>query len=145
MLRLFTPLFVVLATLVAAPAFATAKNPGAYISIAVRNADACARACADDGLCMAWSFYADGACELAATVPAASPQGAAAFALAARAPRLTPIAASHEPAAPQGQTPAVVAEEAPTVVAIAEVDADLVLLGGPEEEGDLRTRLPGRP
>lgn len=144
MLRLVTPLLVVLATVIAAPAFATGKGPGAYTNMVVRDAEACARACADDGLCMAWSFYSSGACELTATVPANAPEGSASFGLAARAPTFAsrqpaPTPAVAQVAAPQ-PAPAAQEPEAPTVIAAAEIDADLVLLGGPEE-GDLRARL----
>ena len=46
-----------------------ARPGGAFATIEAETAAACERACADDTLCMAWSFHAN-ACELKAIVPA---------------------------------------------------------------------------
>lgn len=64
--------------------FDAGATDGAYMSFAERDAAACARRCEDDGLCIAWSFQADGACELRATAPSAA--NAAAHGLSRRAP-----------------------------------------------------------
>lgn len=46
-----------------------AAAAGNYASHPATTSQACARLCADDGLCVAWSLTADGACQLRATAP----------------------------------------------------------------------------
>jgi len=113
---------------------AAAASGGVYASSPSRDAAACARLCADDGLCMAWSYQADGACELRATVPQA--QSGVAFGLSRRAPALrtsVPDApALEEPAAPIAEpTPE---PATPLVTAASEDDLSGQLLGGLEED-----------
>jgi len=79
------PAAIALSFTLAPPAAASGKTPGAYVSLPVRDAAACARACADDGLCMAWSFNTSGACELTAILPLSSPEDAAAMGVSSRA------------------------------------------------------------
>lgn len=148
MLRVPLPAVMLAAALLSAPAGASNKTPGVYAFLDVRDTAACARACADDGLCMAWALYAN-SCELTAIVPTNAPADATAFALASRAPAFaslrpiaapapiaaTPIAAS--PATPLAESTAQTDEIAEPFTADPELDGDLVLLGGPEE-GDLR-------
>ncbi|HYD72981.1 MAG TPA: PAN domain-containing protein [Candidatus Binatia bacterium] len=122
----------------AASAGETARLPGAYTSLTTTNAAACARACAEDGICMAWSFHAGDQCQLSAVV-SVQPIQALASGFSSRAP-----------AALRPSTPIVYAEVAPQLAAqtpIVETPAsieaendDLVLLGGPGE-GDLRLGL----
>ncbi len=53
-------------------AFASeAAAVGAYASHTAQTPEACARICADDGLCVAWSLTAEGLCHLRATTPEA--------------------------------------------------------------------------
>jgi len=123
---------------VAAAAAETVRSPGAYVSLTTADAALCARACADDTICMAWSFQRQNRCELSAVVPAALDANALAAGFAARAPMFL-----------QPQTPVVQAEaaiEAAPAPEVAEVGEqtpppeDDGLLGGPEE-GDLRLGL----
>ena len=131
----------------AAAASETARTPGAYASLATRDAAACARACADDGICMAWSFRSDNQCDLSAVVSAPQPTQALAAGYASRAPAFlqpaTPAVHAEplEIVAPQAAPPPLVAslaEEAPVPPEPSE--KDLVLLGGPLD-GDLRLGL----
>ena len=139
------PLIVICAAIAAAPAGAA----GAYTRMAAPDAAACARACVEDGICMAWTYSAESACELAAIVPTAAPTGAAAFGLSPRAPAFAQMRALSAPTPPPPQTLA--ALEPPLVQTLtpraqeplepaAMEDGALVLLGGPEED-DLRLQL----
>ena len=128
---------------VIATAAAASETSGAYTSLTTANAAACARACADDGICMAWSFHTGNQCQLSAVVSAqASPQ-ALAGGFASRAPvHLRPSAPIVNPDAPPPLSPPAhnieTAEEVPSPP---EAQPDgLVLLGGPSE-GDLRLGL----
>jgi hypothetical protein len=147
MLRFTLPAVVLAAALLSAPAGAAGKNPGVYVTHEVRDTAACQRACADDGLCMAWALYAN-SCELSAIVPVSAPADATAFALSTRAPAFAtlrptaPPAPAATPITAQSQaplaTPAVESvENAEIFTADPELDGDLVLLGGPED-GALR-------
>lgn len=138
----FTPPFIALA-LGAALAIATSANAtsqrvnGSYTSVTARDAAACARACADDGLCIAWIRNADASCELMAIAPMAPPATGAEVGIATRAPSFAawprPVSAP-EPVV----TLIVVAPEiAPREP---ETEATLALLGGPDDEL-LRPRL----
>lgn len=147
MLRLITPLIVIATAIAAAPAGAS----GAYTQVLTSDAPACARACADDGICMAWTFRNGGACELTAIAPSQAPGGTLAFGLSPRAPAfaqmraLTQVAAAQASAEPTAQTLVPQAlTPAPIEVGLAPVAAEedaLVLLGGPEDEADLRLQL----
>jgi len=139
--------FVLISALAFGIAAANATEPlrnGAYASLTTTNAAACARACADDGICMAWSFRAESACDLSAVVPASAPEGALASGISSRAPvfalrQTTPPPAPMIEAAPAQNN----AETPEAVDPLAETDAELVLLGGPEED-HLRLRLSAR-
>lgn len=129
-----------LAVVTAAAASDTARAPGAYVSLTTSNAAACARACAEDGICMAWSFHADNQCQLSAVVSQASPQ-ALVSGFASRAPAdlqsRAPIVQAEAPSPPPAMVDAT-ADEVPAAVETQQ--DDLVLLGGPGE-GDLRLGL----
>jgi hypothetical protein len=148
MLRFILPAVVLAAAVLSAPAGAADKNPGVYAFLNVRDAAACQRACADDGLCMAWALYAN-SCELSAVVPVSAPTEATASALAARAPAFASLRPATTAPAQIAAAP-LAARTAPTdepdvfEISAADAiepeqsgDAGLVLLGGPED-GDLR-------
>lgn len=120
-----------------------ARPGGVYNLLTAANADACAFACSEDGLCMAWTFQPGGSCELKAVAPAPVRAVGARSGLSNRTPpnlrqadanalrALTPIAA----AAPQ-------AAANPQLAALSGLD-DSGLLGGLEDEAPetLRPRL----
>jgi hypothetical protein len=116
-----------------------ARPGGAFSTVDVANAAACERLCADDTLCMAWSFRGN-SCELKAIVPRAVTENGAASGLSTRAP-------ASMRAQPEAPVPAVL----PSVTAEAEADAvsepltddsvAMALLGGPEDGEQLRSRL----
>jgi len=128
-------LFMLMSVTAAGAAIAgEAPRNDAYTSLTARDAAACARACADDGICMAWRLYRDNACALSAVVPAAVDADALASGFAPRAPsflqRATPFV--HHPSATEPQPEASLASEHEDVAAAAPED-DSVLLGGPDE------------
>jgi hypothetical protein len=134
------------AIVTAAAASETPRAPGAYTSLTTSNAAACARACADDGICMAWAYHHDNQCQLSAVVSAGANPQALAAGFASRAPAhlrpQTPVV--HAEAAPAPLSPAappVIADtSAVEALSADEPEDDLVLLGGPAE-GDLRVGL----
>lgn len=63
----------------------TARPGSVFYRLETENAAACDRACADDGLCMAWDFH-DGQCELKAVVPAPQAAPGVISGVSARAP-----------------------------------------------------------
>lgn len=136
-----------LAATFAAPVSATEPNaprsPGAYVTNQSANAEACARACAEDGLCMAWTYSNAGACGLMAVAPTATDTGSI-FGVSARAPafvrRQAPAPIVVPPPIEQTATSAPAPARAGPP---AEDETSLALLGGPEAEA-LRPRL-GRP
>lgn len=140
----FIPPLVALA-LGAALATATSANAtsqrinGSYTSVTARDVTACARACADDGLCIAWIRHADASCELMAIAPNAPPENGAEVGIATRAPSFaawpTPIVAAEQTI--------VLAAAAPQTIHQPETEATLALLGGPDDE-TLRPRLGAR-
>lgn len=120
----------------------TARPGATFATVEAANPAACERLCADDTICMAWSFHAN-ACELKATVPAAISQEGVISGVSARAP--ASLRVRYEPPAPAAPAPeaaeflseetfATIAEHEP------EDDLSLALLGGPEDEHGLRTR-----
>jgi hypothetical protein len=114
------------------------RAPGAYTSLTSTSAAACARACADDGICMAWSFHHENQCQLSAVVPASADAQALAAGLAARAPAfLQPRTPVVEPQSVNTPPPLQTIAAAEPLPETAQQEDDLVLLGGPEE-GDLR-------
>jgi hypothetical protein len=137
---------VFLVAIVALAASETTRASSAYASLTTSSAAACARACADDGICMAWNFQRDNQCQLSAVVsgepgPQALASGFAARAPASLRPQPPSIRAESLMSAPVQIEPLPVIEaaepDAPGLTA--EVD-DTVLLGGPGE-GDLRLGL----
>jgi hypothetical protein len=124
------------AIVTAAAATEAPRTPGAYASLVAADASACARACNDDGICMAWSFHRENQCELTAVVPAQSDAQAVAAGLSSRAPSFlqpgTPILHAEAVIAPAA------AIEAPEPAERSE--ADELLLGGPVDD-DLRLGL----
>lgn len=120
-------------------------RPGAvYASLRTENAEACARRCADDGICMAWSYRIDRSCDLKAVAPAPVRAEGVISGLSPRAPDFAQRIA-FEPLPPRSaaQAPTVGASAAPRVPApAAEMDVAAALLGGPEAEpAYLRPRL----
>jgi len=103
---------------------------GAYATAPSRDAAACARACADDGLCVAWSYETEGACSLRATTPA-SPTGAA-HGFSARAP--SAFREQAEGGAEDVNAPPTTQAEAAPASARAEDETSLMLLGGLETD-----------
>jgi hypothetical protein len=117
-----------------------ARLPGAYASLTAADAATCARACAEDGICMAWSFDRERRCELSAVVPI-EPPATLAFGLSTRAPanlQQRTLAVHADPANLAPVRTAARAEAAPALAPAQE--ADHVLLGGPPE-ADLRLGL----
>lgn len=121
-------------------AAATERAPGAYASLTTRDAAACARACAEDGICMAWRFHRENQCQLSAAVSAQADPLALAAGYATRAPAFlharTPVL--HAAAAIESESFSE-PEAPPAPLIAAEADTG-ELLGGPEE-GDLRLGL----
>jgi len=118
----------------ATPALATGS---AFRTIASQNAASCARACADDGLCIAWTLTVD-SCALSAIAPTEWPQAATEVGLSTRAPSFAAL-----PQRPQVLTPAPEETAAQSENTTTQNDTDYALLGGPAE-GDLRPRLGSR-
>jgi len=116
-----------------------ARPGGAYASVEAETPAACERLCADDTLCMAWSFAAN-TCEFKAIVPPAIAQDGIISGVSARAP--ASMRARFEPA-PAAAPTIVAADEQESQLAAArpEDEISLALLGGPEAEEGLRTRL----
>jgi hypothetical protein len=120
-----------------------ARPGGVYNLLTTANADACAQACGDDGLCIAWTFQAGGACELKAVAPAPVRTMGARSGLSSRTPpglrqadanalrALTPVSAETSPPAAN-----------PQLAAITTLD-DSGLLGGLDDGAPetLRPRL----
>jgi hypothetical protein len=136
---MLTLTFVVLAA--AAQATEAPRAPGVYASLTVANAEVCARACADDGICMAWRLQQENRCQLSAVVPSQADLEALASGYASRAPTnlQPPTPVLH--AAPDIEPQTATAPEAPAPGAALQASRqdDGVLLGGPEE-GELRLR-----
>lgn len=63
-----------------------ARPGGTYATVSVDDAQACAHACSEDSLCMAWTYRSSGACELKAVVTRAVPTPEAVSGLSRRAP-----------------------------------------------------------
>lgn len=134
-----------------APAQA-ANQSSAYQVVSLPNSGACAHACEEDGLCIAWTFAANGVCSLSAVAPQQlTTEAAAGF--STRAPSFARAQAEMRGATEQ---PVVVAEATPPPSAPAPAtpsshsgemtyeEASLALLGGPEDDA-LRPRLGARP
>ena len=113
------------------------ERSGAYAVLAFDNPQACARACEDDTLCVAWSFQGE-ECAQFATAPQDFTVGPNAN-LSSNAPRFIRTQFAPHAAAP-ASSPNIVTTAKPQPVAETHDEASLVLLGGPEE-GDIRSRL----
>lgn len=119
-----------------------ARPGGAFSTLEAESAAACERLCADDTLCMAWSFEAN-ACELKAIVPVAITREGVISGVSTRAPasmrarfESPPSGASAVISAHQGDEPAAIAMESDH-----REDISFALLGGPETEEGLRGGL----
>ncbi len=131
---------------VGGPALAAGQR-NAYQVLSVASAEACARACEDDGLCIAWTFTDAAACNLSAVAPHETP-GEMKYGVSSRAPSFaralaemrgpTEAPAIAEAVAPTPE-PAPAHTEARTSEEAAFEAASLELLGGPEDE-TLRAR-----
>jgi hypothetical protein len=113
---------------------------GSYTSVTARDATTCARACADDGLCIAWIRHADATCELMAIAPETPAPTGAEVGIATRAPSFAAWPAPTTATEPVIALPIATQE---IVIHQVETEATLALLGGPDEEA-LRPRLGGR-
>jgi len=138
----------VLSALCVMAAVAFASEPGVsrpggdYQSSYAASADSCSARCAEDNLCMAWTYQADvQECELKAVVPPAVQLDGATSGVAHRAGAFA--AAAPAPAPPPPQTPAPDEPLVPTQAArtASPHDPDDDLLGGDEGEIGLRNRL----
>jgi len=119
-----------------------ARPGGSYATVEAETPEACERLCANDTLCMAWSFHAN-ACEFKAIVPTAIAQEGVVSGLSTRAP--ASMRARIEPAQPAATLAVVVGEReamnTQSAAARPEDEISLALLGGPNTEEDLRVRL----
>jgi hypothetical protein len=80
-----------------------ARPGGVYANVAAPDAIACAQACADDALCMSWTFMSvagGGSCELKAVIPHPSPDVRATSGLSARAPGFARLVGVRAPFGP---------------------------------------------
>ena len=128
----FDLLFVILAAAGAATMEPNIARPGGgYDTLQLASADACASACAEDALCMAWTLTAAGQCELKAIAPHPIAANGATSGLSARAPGFARLATPQQPAAAppelRAQLPDILATSPPS----AAHDNDADLLGGP--------------
>ncbi|HWA00148.1 MAG TPA: PAN domain-containing protein [Caulobacterales bacterium] len=117
---------------------------GGYASLHGESAAACAQLCAQDNICMAWTFRAaqQGACELKAVIPHATPETGAVSGLSSRAPD---FARQLAEAAPAKAPVAAVTRGAADVVAANASDpaagaGPQELLGGPPDD-ELRSQF----
>lgn len=140
-MRLLAALTIITATAGAAWAqdAGLARTAGAYASVESDSANQCQRLCADDGLCMAWTFTTANTCQMTAIVPDPTPSPGAVSGLSARAPgySLRPMIAQAAPAPQPDPEPIpglrrlMVAESEPSLRVL---DVESELLGGPEPE-----------
>ena len=119
----------------------TARPGGVYVSLAAEDAVACSRLCAQDDICMAWTYREKPAqaCELKAVVTPAIAEEGAISGLSRRAPDFARrLAEATAPTPPEGPP-------APPSIAMTPVstrhDASEGLLGGPDDS-TLRSRTP---
>ncbi len=123
-----------------------ARPGGVYSSMPTQDAGACARACAEDGLCMAWTFAA-GACDLKAIAPNPQAYVGAISGLSARAPAFARLVAPPPSASPPSAPPLDAQLRGPTTppdwrdtAAPAAPPEDYGLLGGPIAYAPLTSR-----
>ncbi|MBX3430750.1 MAG: hypothetical protein KF779_14295 [Hyphomonadaceae bacterium] len=119
-----------------------ARPGGSYATIEADSVAGCERLCADDTLCMAWSYQAN-SCELKAIVPTPTEREGVTSGVSLRVP--ASLRAPHSQAPPPSAAPAIAAHEdrAPGAVMTADPpqDLSLALLGGPSTEESLRGGL----
>lgn len=121
-----------------------ARPGGVYATVAAPTAQACARACESDSLCMSWTLLAQQgqACELKAVIPPAQFSQGAVSGLSSRAPRLTRLI----PLAPAPVSPTQSAEAGEPLLAPPEQQADAMeLLGAPEPAAAEAPAAPAAP
>lgn len=113
-----------------------ARLQGAYATAPAANAAACARLCADDGLCISWTLQANGVCSLTAIASPGIAESGATSGFSDRAPASlrAPVVVRAPPPPPEPLRTTIAAfftlPEAPSELA----PDDLALLGGPEGE-----------
>ncbi|HVY85049.1 MAG TPA: PAN domain-containing protein [Caulobacterales bacterium] len=116
----------------------TALPGGVYTTLTTADDAACAQACSQDRMCMAWTYRRD-ACELKAVVPEAVAEAGAISGVSRDAPD---FARQRVAAAAAPEKPGVVTLAARTTPpAVADQAGPDDLLGGPTSDGDLRPRL----
>lgn len=117
---------------IATIAAASASN-GVYATLPARDTAACARLCADDSLCMAWTFRGGNECDLKAVVPSAQDQsGASGVSYRAPGAMRAWTQISTQPAEePVAET---IVTEASAPAPTSEDDISAMLLGGPDGE-----------
>lgn len=122
--------------------FNTARPGAAYMSTPAADSEACARRCAEDGLCMAWTFQTSNACELHANVSAPVEAAGAYSGLSVRAPAFARTMTIGKPTTAVNTPETTVTPTAETLAEAPLEEAPEVagLLGGPDE-GDLRPRM----
>ncbi len=131
--------------LICASATSALATGGAFRTIASQTAASCARECADDGLCIAWTLTAD-SCALSAIAPTEWPQAATEVGLSTRAPSFAAMPQRPQILTPAPPETATQSEDSAThgdTDSATHGDTDYALLGGPAE-GDLRPRLGNR-
>jgi hypothetical protein len=115
-----------LAASVLASIATSAHAAGAFATVPTADGEACARVCADDGLCMAWRFE-DGACALRATVSADPVAGQSGLSHRALEAGFLP-----PPKPAVGEAPETVAAKGEPSAVTGSTSAADALLGGPE-------------
>ncbi|MGE3142283.1 MAG: PAN domain-containing protein [Hyphomonadaceae bacterium] len=112
----------------------TARPGGAYDTLPLASAEACASACAADALCMAWTYTPAHLCELKAVAPRPAPLQGAVSGLSERAPAFTRLTAppTAGKSQPQNMAEAPVALRARLPAENPPAEDASGLLGGPQ-------------
>lgn len=119
---------------------ANTARPGAtFATIEAETPAACERLCADDTLCMAWSFHGN-ACELKAVVPPATAQDGTFSGISTRAPAALRARPEPQPLTALRDTTELEPELA-TAAPPPEDDISMALLGGPLTAEHARTPI----
>jgi len=123
----------------AGAAFAS-PPPGVYDFQDQATAEACAHVCADDSLCVAWTFGGAGKCALMANSPRQPAEEGWVSGFSPNAPSFVRVSASAS-AATGKEAPAPTPPEPTEHVALApQTGQETALLGGPDD-GAIRSRL----
>lgn len=130
-----TLLVLCVSALMAGAAFAS-PPPGIYDFRDQPDPQACAHVCADDTLCVAWTFGGPGKCGLMAAAPEITEIGW----VSGFSPNAPSFLRQSTQTAAETASPPATAAPAEHVDAQPETQMETALLGGPEE-GALRTRL----